>query len=68
MTRTYYIEYRDAFRRPLFDKITYRSIEGRPSWHKVEALNHWKKDHPGFGWLTIRNVRTKNEMQAAGLM
>lgn len=68
MTRTYWIEHRDCFGRKHYDKLTHRSHEDRPRWHRVEALDLWKKNHPGHGKLTIEAVRTREEMKAKGLL
>ena len=60
MTRTYYIEHKTV-NGTKFDKVTYTSVEDRASWHKVEALNEWKKEHKGYAKLTIKNVHTIKE-------
>ena len=65
MQRTYYSRY-DRINGEKFDKITYRSPEDRPRWHKVEALEQWKRDHRGYAKLTIRDVFTKAEMKDMG--
>ena len=67
MQKTYWIMY-TAVGGVKFDKVTHRSPEDRPRWHKVEALCNWKAEHKGYGWMTIRSVYTKDEMKANGYM
>ncbi len=65
MTRTYWIKH-NTIDGVKFDKVVYTSPEDRLSWHKVEALNKWKRLNIGYGRLTIMNVYTKQEMKANG--
>ena len=65
MQRTYYIRYQSVTGIK-FDKITHRSVEDRPRWHKVEALEQWKSTHRGYAKLRIDSVFTKEEMKANG--
>ena len=60
MQRTYYIKHPtlDGIK---YDKIVYRSADERTRWHKVGALDMWKRTHPGYGKLTIKNVLTTDE-------
>lgn len=67
MTRTYWIRH-NTMNGMAFDKIVYRSVEERPNFHKVEALNEWMKAHKNHGFMTIKNVYTKQEMKANGYM
>ena len=62
MTRTYYIRFNDCFGNEQWDKIKYKSPEDRPQFHKVEALNSWKANHPGFGAMICKNhIFTREE-------
>ena len=67
MTKTYYIKY-ELLGEIHFDKVTHKSIEERPRWHKVEALNKWKETHKGYGWMRIDHVFTKEEMKINGYL
>lgn len=67
MTRTYYIKH-NTIDGVKFDKVTHRSTEDRPRWHKVEALTTWKQEHRGYGFLRIDSVFTTDEMKANGYM
>lgn len=64
MTRTYYIRYRSPvppYGEWKYDKVKHTSPEDRPNWHKVEALNEWKKNNPGHSRMTISSVLTISE-------
>ena len=60
MTRTYYIEH-ETMNGKKFDKVTYTSSEDRTRWHKVEALNEWKKNNKGYAKLNISAVHSIKE-------
>lgn len=65
MRRTYWIRY-NTVTGLKFDKVVCTDKDPRPRWHKVMALNEWKAEHQGYGWMTISHVYTKAEMLANG--
>ena len=67
MRRTYWIRH-NTIEGIKFDKVVYTDKEDRPSWHKVGALDAWKKENKGYNYMTIKNVYTKEEMKANGYM
>ena len=67
MQKTYWIRH-TTVNGVQFDKVTHRSNDTRPRWHKIEALENWKADHKGYAYLRINSVYTKDEMKANGYM
>lgn len=65
MQRTYWIRY-NTINGVKFDKITYKDVDDRPRFHKLGALDSWKRDHKGYSYLRINSVYTKSEMKANG--
>lgn len=61
MTRTYYIRF-ITVHGEMWDKIKYTSPEDRPRFHKGEALQSWKMNHPGYGAMICKDhIFTREE-------